>query len=225
MRALALPVTLAFSVIACSSDKDDAVKPAEPEVKEKKKRSNVKKFESAVPYGKHVACADLIPDPAPFAAALAAAGMETPEIGEVRDKSKSNLEATSVCAFFRAGTPPSDKDQQRAYLKGGMKLGVLPGDEYCTVTASCSYPTDLDDFKKKCQAEGSREDQGLGQFACVREFQRAELYAYTFRTIDVDSQCIFEVMGGPSVTDENLVRACTKAAIDSVTPEHIKKFY
>jgi hypothetical protein len=205
--------------IGCSSSGDDAPAPtaAKPAATEKK-RSNVTRFVSPVPYGKHVACADLI-DGTRFATYLGDA------IGEVKDRSKSNGEATSVCAIMRGGTPPKSDAQLRAYKKNAMKLGVLPGDEVCTVTAFCSYPTDPEAFKAKCEAQGQREDTSIGQLACVRESQRADAYAYTYRTIDAETQCLFEVMGGPSVTDEALVQSCTRAALETIGPENLKKTY
>jgi hypothetical protein len=212
---------LAVAAACGKSDEPPASKPAEggeggsaAPGTEKKKRSNVKKFVAPVPYGKQVACANLV-DAAKFATYIG------DELGEVKDKSDSNLEATSVCAFFRAGTPPSEKEQQRAFNKNAMKLGVLPGDEYCTLTAFCSYPAELEEFKKKCQADGHREDGSLGQFACVREYQRASDKAFTYRVIDAETQCIFEVMGGPSVTDETLVQNCTRAALETIGPQNI----
>lgn len=214
---------LLLVLAACSGEKADAPagdgKPtegAEAEGGKKKKKSNVKKFTSPVPYGKHVSCANLV-DGAKFATYI------NGEIGEVKDKSDSNAEATSVCAFMRGGEPPSNDAQLRQAQN--MKLGVLPGDEYCTLTAFCSYPAEPEEFKKKCQEDGHREDNSLGQFACVREYQRATEYAYTYRVIDAETQCIFEVMGGPSVTDEALVQGCTKAALETIGPENIKTFY
>jgi hypothetical protein len=207
-----------FILAACSGEKDAAPAPAPTAAPTAKARSNVKKFESPVPYGKHVACADLV-DGARFGTQIG------DQIGEVKDKSNSNSSATSVCSFIRAGAPPTSDAQLKAYKKNAMKLGTLPGDEYCTLTAFCSYPADLEEFKKKCETEGGREDTSLGQFACVKEYQRASDYAYTYRAIDPETQCIFEVMGGPSVTDEALVQNCTRAALETITPDNIKKFY
>jgi hypothetical protein len=226
MRQLAPAPALVVAVLvfACSTDKPTPTaaegdsKAVEGADKPKKKRSNVKHFVSPVPYGKQVACADLV-DGAKFATFIG------DEVGEVKDKNKNNAEATAVCGFIRAGAPPTTDAQLRAFKKNGMKLGVLPGDELCTVTAYCSYPADLDEFKKKCQADGHREDSSLGTFACVKEFQRAEAFAYTYRVIDAETQCIYEVMGGPSVTDEALVQSCTRAALETIGPENIKKFY
>jgi hypothetical protein len=207
------PLALLATLLAACASKDEPA-PATEKPAETKPRSNVKKFEPPVPYGKHIACASLV-DGAKFATYIGDA------VGEVKDRSSSKGEAPSVCAFMRAGTPPSNDAQLRAFKKNAMKLGVLPGDEFCTVTAFCSYPVDPEAFKKKCQDEGHREDMSVGQFACVKESQRAEAYAYTYRAIDADTQCIFEVMGGPSVTDETLVQNCTRAALETITGDRL----
>jgi hypothetical protein len=215
-RAVALALALPLALACASSEPADQTAPAE-KAAEKKPRASVKKFEAPVPYGKQIACADLL-DPARMGEAIGDA------IGEVKDRSSSNREATAACAFMRAGTAPTNNAQLKAFNKNSMRLGVLPGDEYCTVTAFCAYPAEPQGFKKKCKDEGHREDESIGQFACVKEFQRANEYAYTYRTIDADTQCILEVMGGPSVTDEALVQNCTRSALEQIGPEQIKKF-
>jgi hypothetical protein len=207
-----LPLLLALT-FACG--KDEPPSAAAPPPAEKKPRTNVKTFEAPVPYGQQIPCAQLV-KAADFVSYLG----EGTEIGEVKDRSSSNKEATSVCAFLRGGTPVASTTQARQVKKNGI-LGVLPGDEYCTVTAMCSYPAELEDLKKTCRAQGLREDDSLGQWACVRETQRATEFAYTYKVIDPDTHCIFEVMGGPSVTNEALVQGCTRAALETIGPEDL----
>jgi hypothetical protein len=137
---------------------------------------------------------------------------------------------------MRAGEPPKDDAQLAQMKKENQKLGVLPGDEYCTIKLFCSYATDDADFVDNCEksakkeaATGSRTvyegNTDLGQFACVRKTDRPPSdYAYTYRTIDKDTRCIFEVLGGPSVVQEELVQNCTKAAIQTIGPDDLKKF-
>lgn len=232
-RTLAIAL-VALTVAACSGDKES--KPADKKKKDEtadngKKKSNVKKIVTAVPPDKKVACADLIPDLAKFKELVA------PDIkDEIVDNGKSHRGASAVCRFMRDGEPPKD-DAQLAKMKAENKrLGVLPGDEYCTIKLFCSFATDEADFKDNCEkskkkeeATGSRTvyegNADLGQFACVRKTDRPPSdYAYTYRTIDKDTRCIFEVLGGPSVVNEELVQNCTKAAIDSIGPQHLKKF-
>jgi hypothetical protein len=222
-RRVAMVLFTLLALSACKGDKSDKSNPttteaAKPDDGGKKKKSNVITYQSPVPYGKHVACSDLV-------SAEKMSPYIGDTIGEVKDHSNANSEATAVCAFIRSGTPPSSNEQLKNYEKNNLKLGVLPGDEYCQVVAMCSYPTDLDDFKKKCEKEGNSDNMALGQYACVRTTERGPDYAYTYRVIDPDTKCIFEVQGGPSVTDETLVQNCTKGVLETIGPDNIKNFH
>lgn len=216
MRAMAMAALLcvAFSCSKSGGDSGDkSGDQAAPAAAPAKKKSNIIHVQTAVPYGKQVACADVF-DPAVFSKAIG------DEIGEIKDRSSSNKEASLSCAFMRAGEPPKTDAQLRAFKKN-LKLGVLPGDEYCTVTATCSIATDVDRFKKSCQDKGDTENDSLGQFACVHQTQRGTEYAYTYQVIDPDTHCLVEVMGGPSVTEESLVQHCASAALDSLAPDKL----
>jgi hypothetical protein len=177
--------------------------------------SNIQRVPIAVPYGKQVSCADVI-DPALFSKYIG------DQVGEVKDRSKSNSESSLSCALIRAGKPPSSDAQLRKFQREGMKLGVLPGDEYCQVTAYCSLSTDDERFEKKCEEQRDSSNEAVGQFACVHTSQRGTKEAYTYRVIDPDSRCILEVMGGPSVTDEPLVQNCTRAALEDIAMAELK---
>jgi hypothetical protein len=179
-----------------------------------KKKSNIQHIVMAVPFGKQIACTDIF-DAASMAKYIA-------DVGEIRDRGSSQKDASFSCAFMRAGEPPKTDQQLKAYEKGNMKLGVLPGDEYCTVSGFCNMSSDPEEFKKSCQAKGDVGNEQLGAFACVHASQRGVLNAYTYRVVDPKTQCVLEVMGGPSVTDETLVQNCTRAGLDLVTPEKLK---
>jgi hypothetical protein len=201
------------SVLGCKSDlltpeqAPAAAAPAQP-----KARSNIVKVQTLVPYGKKLACDRLLTP--------ARVGELIGDQVTLRDRSTSNAEAAAVCAVMRAGEPPKNDAQLRQFQKS-MKLGVLPGDEYCTITLFCAYPATPEEFTRKCESRGDSGNQALGVFACVHQSQRADQWAYTYKVIDSDTQCVVEVMGGPSVTDEPLVQNCTRAALE-VTPEQIK---
>lgn len=199
----------------CDAEAEDGYTPP-PEVK--RDRSNITKIETSVPYGKKVACADLIPDPAPFSEAIG------DEIGSVKDGSATNSKATAVCSLIRAGEPPVQDMKVESLKERAAVHGVLPGDEYCTVTAYCSLAVSADSLKESCEKRGHRMTVLDGQPACVRESQRAAKYAYTYQVIDPDTQCKLEVMGGPSVTDEPLVQGCTTAAMSSIGKSNVVKF-
>jgi hypothetical protein len=179
--------------------------------------SNIERIPIAVPYGKQVSCADVI-SPATFSKYIG------DEVGEVKDRGKSNSEASLSCGLIRAGKPPTTDAQLRKYQREGMKLGVLPGDEYCQVTAYCSMATDDERFKKKCEDQKDIGNEAVGRFACVHTSQRGTKEAYTYRVLDPDSKCLLEVMGGPSVTDEPLVQSCTRAALEDIELAELKKW-
>jgi len=180
--------------------------------------SNIERIPIAVPYGKQVDCSSVI-DIALFSRYIGG------PVGEIKDRGESNSEASLSCGLIRAGKPPATDAQLRKYQREGMKLGVLPGDEYCMVTAYCSMATDEDRFKKKCDDDHDVANEAVGQFACVHPSQRGPKQAYTYRVIDPDTRCMLEVMGGPSVTDEPLVQNCTRAALEDITLAELKRFH
>ena len=210
----------ALVAAACSKSEEEPAPASEAPAGEepKKKKSNIERIQMAVPYGKQVACTDIF-EPAAFGEAIGQ------EIGEMKDKGSSNREASFSCAFHRAGEPPKDNAQLRKYEQEGLKLGVLPGDEFCMVSAYCSMANEVEGLKKTCETRGdSWNDHAVGQPACVHQSQRGVEYAYTYRTIDPETKCLLEVMGGPSVTDEALVQSCTRAALEDVAPGELTNF-
>lgn len=187
----------------------------EPAEKPVEKKNNVVKLTTAVPYGKHLACEDVFPDTAPFTAAMG------DEIGEIKDKSKSNSAATVVCSLIRAGEPPESPKELKTLEDKYAKLGVLPGDEYCMITAYCSLANDEDSFKAKCEADGHQRSSLAGQFACLRATEKGAEYSYTYKFIEPDTKCTLEAMAGPSVNDEEIVKNCALAARDAMTMQSV----
>lgn len=222
MRCSILVLAALLAISACKSEGDEVpAGPAPtgtPPGQPVPHTSNIVTIRTAVPYGKQVSCADVI-DPSLFSKHIG------DKIGEVKDRAKSNSESSLSCGLIRAGDPPKTDAQLRRFQREGMKLGVLPGDEYCLVTAYCSLVTDMDAFKKKCEDQGDQSNDAVGQFACVHTTQRGTKDAYTYRTIDPETQCLLEVMGGPSVTDEPLVQNCTRAALEDILPDELKNFH
>jgi hypothetical protein len=211
MRACTLVLVLVVSAAACKGEKEPAPS-GDTSAEQPKRKSNIERVQMAVPFGKQVACTGVF-DPANFAKAT---GIEQ---GEMKDKSTSNKEASTMCAFHRGGEPPKDDAQLRKYEKEGMKLGILPGDEYCMVTVYCSLPpTSPEEFKAACEKRGDSANDAVGQVACVHASQRGTENAYTYKLTHPTTKCMLEVMGGPSVTDETLVQNCARAAIDDLTP-------
>lgn len=231
MLRLLVTIPALSLALGCSSNGDEGSKEAAPAEKKKPRdKSNVKRIVTAVPPGQTVACADLLPDLSKLKEYVAE------DIGEIVDRGKKRRSASAVCRIMKARPDKGKPGKLRGKVKETQKLGVLPGDEYCTITLYCSLATDEADFKRKCETDAKREaatgsmtiyegNTDLGQFACVRKTDRPPSdYAYTYRTIDADTRCIAEVMGGPSVVDEGLVRNCTRAALESVGMQHLKKW-
>ena len=190
----------------------------EPEKKpEVKKKSNIVKLTTAVPYGKHIACDHVLPATAGFTDKLGAEH----EIGSIKDKGTSNSSATFVCSIIKAGEPPASPKELKTLEDKYAKLGVLPGDEYCMVSGYCSLANDEETFKRKCDEDSNRPDTMDGQFACVRATEKGAEYSYTYKFIEPDTKCTLEVMAGPSVNDESLVRSCALAARDTITKDGV----
>ena len=175
------------------------------------KKNNVVKLTTAVPYGKHLACEDVFPDTAIFTENIG------DEIGSIKDKSASNSSATVVCSMIRAGEPPSSPKELKTLEDKYAKLGVLPGDEYCMVSAYCSLANDADSFRAECEKNGHQGGTLDGDFACVRATEKGVEYSYTYKFIEPDTKCVVEAMAGPSVNDEAMVRGCALAAKEAMT--------
>ena len=206
---------LVFLGLALSGACKEEFVPPPPEKNETPKSKNVIKVDVTVPAGKKVDCTDFL-DPEKIGAHLG-------DVVRLQDRAKSNVEATAVCGVIRDGEPPASAAKYDD-KKRGQVLGVLPGDEYCTITLYCSLPMDEKQFRERCEEKGHSSNRELDQFACVQESQRAAKYAYTYRTIHAPTNCVVEVMGGPSVTDEPLVQNCTRAALEQITPAGLKNF-
>ncbi len=200
------------STFACKGELEGE-EPAEKPVA--KKKSNVTKLTTSVPYGKHLACEDVFPDTAIFTEAMG------DEIGSIVDKGKSNSEATFVCSLIRAGEPPESPKELKTLEDKYAKLGVLPGDEYCMISGYCSLANDEDTFKAKCEKDGNSRSSIEGSFACLRATEKGVEYSYTYKFIEPDTKCTVEAMAGPSVNDEAMVKNCAIAARKAMVPASV----
>jgi hypothetical protein len=206
---------LSVAVLVFAFGCEEKFKPPPKQKAKPVEKDNIVKVTTAVPYGKTVPCSDIFePDKV---------GTFLNDLVEIKDRTESTREATAVCAIMRSGEPPKDATELKDKNKNQI-LGVLPGDEYCTISLYCSRPAEMERFKKKCEERGDEGNRDLGQYACVHKSQRAAKYAYTYRTIQRATKCHIEVMGGPSVTDEPLVQNCTKAALELLEKANLKNF-
>jgi hypothetical protein len=169
-----------------------------------------------VPMDVQVPCAQLI-DVAGFTTAL---GEKDPLT--VVDLSKSNKDTTSTCNLVRGGKRPSQKDQE-ATLKKERRLGVLAGDVVCNIQAYCSLLENEDHFKERCKEMGFQDSDALGgTYACLHVVAQGADDVYSFKLLDVDTRCVFEIRGGPSMVDNDIITKCAKAARDLIGPDNIK---
>jgi hypothetical protein len=209
-----LAVLLSSRLLACKCDGEaegmrQAQLEAEAEAKrEAASRPPATKRSTAVEGSRKVDCTQLI-DTAAFQEAL---GEQAPVT--LREVGKSNPDFTASCSVVRGGEPMTAA-QQKALLKRNGKLGVLPGDELCNVTAYCNVVEDEESFDKRCT------DLTLGTNACVKVVAHGAEDVRSFRFLDKDTRCVIDVRGGPSMVDNDFIATCAKAARDRIGPPQI----
>ena len=205
---------------ACSNSEkagaEEARRQAEAEQKAKQAQgSPARRLSTPVPGQARVPCAQLI-DAAAFQTALG-----EKEALVVRDVTKSDREASASCSLQRGGKRPSEAEQ-KALIKKAGKLGVLPGDELCSVTAYCSVIADADRFRAGCKERKDHDDDSMGTYACVHIVAVGADDVKVYQFIDEDTRCILQVRGGPSNVDNDMIRSCAKAARDTIGPAQIR---
>jgi hypothetical protein len=168
-----------------------------------------------VPGQAHIPCSQLI-DAAAFQTAL---GEKLPLT--VKDATKSEPDSAASCSLIRGGKPATAAEQKALLQKAG-RLGVLPGDELCNVTAFCSTIEDPDRFRASCKQHKDRDDESLGSYACVHIQPVGADDVKLFRLFDDDTRCILQIRGGPSNVNNDSIAACAKAARDTIGPAQIK---
>jgi hypothetical protein len=220
MRTIAIIVGMALVGSACGSKNEnagaeEAKKEAEKELKAKQGTAEVaKKIDPPVPGRAHLPCSQLI-DTAAWQQAL---GEKEPI---AVDDSKSEPEAAASCSIRRGGKKLSEAEQ-KAQLKKVGRLGVLPGDEICNVSTFCWTIEDPERFRKKCHDMKENDDESLGFYSCVLVVAQGEDDVKRFRFFDSDTKCIFQVRGGPSNVDNDLIGKCAKTAYALIGPDQIK---
>lgn len=212
-------------VAACGSAAEEGRAEAKREAEAARKADQAKvkpadRIEVAVPQGRHLPCSQLI-DPPAYTAALGEIEPLT-----VRDATGTMGDATASCSLVRGGKRPDPKEQEKIIKKQG-RLGVIPGDEVCNVTLYCWVVDDEAKFKSRCvpapNEPRSGDDSSTGGFACKLTLPQGEFDIDSFKFYENDTRCLFQVRGGPSMTDNELIAACAKAARTSIGPEHIKQ--
>lgn len=220
MRAL-IAIVCAIPVLgACSKGEnagiEEAKKQAEAELKAKVDRGeSAKKISPPVPGQTLIPCAQLIDVPKFQEATGELEPLTVKDYGKGKE-----AEATATCGLIRGGKRPSEAEQQ-AKLKKEGRLGVLPGDELCKVSAYCWTIEDPERFRAKCKTRKDADDESMGTYACKQLVMVGAFDVFVYRFFDEDTKCILEVSGGPSNTDGEVTRKCAIAARDSIGPGSI----
>jgi hypothetical protein len=195
---------------------EEARRQAEQEQKAKSAAQSApaKRIATPVPGQAHVPCTQLI-DLAAFQTALG-----EKEALAIKDVTKT-VEAAASCSLIRGGKRPSEAEQ-KAMLKRVSRLGVLPGDELCTVTAFCWSIEDPERFKASCKEKKDKDDESMGSYACVHISPVGVDDVKMFTFFDEDTRCILQVRGGPSNVNNDSIQSCAKTARDAIGPAQIK---
>lgn len=215
----AITLGCALMAAACSkgenAGQEEARKAAEAEQKEKEARGeSAKKISPPVPGQAHIPCEQLIDLPK----YQEASGEKDPV--SIRDDGKTEPEAAASCSIVRGGKKLTETEQA-AKLKKDGRLGVLPGDVICNVSAFCWTIEDPDRFRKKCAQMKNADDDSMGSYACKQTVMVGAFDVYVYRWFDADTKCILQVKGGASQMDNEITRKCAIVARDSIGPATI----
>src|SRR5687768_16678807 len=133
MRDIATMIVAAAVAFAGCGNKEDAREEAKREAEALEKKAEAPKPAERklppVPGEQHVPCDQLI-DPAAFQAALGEA-----EPLAVKDATAQDAEAAASCSLVKGGAKLDAKQQEALAKKTNRRMGVLPGDDICNITA------------------------------------------------------------------------------------------
>ncbi len=214
---------LLLALVGCdAAEKGRAEAKREAEAEDKKRIAQIKpidKIKPPVPQGTRLPCTQVI-DPTAFQGAL-----EETEALTVRDSTGGYVDSTVSCTLVRGGERPDAKAQAKI-IKDTGRLGIIPGDPLCVVTLYCWVIDDEAKFRERCKPGPnsilSPDESTTGGFACKRTLPQGEFDIDSFKFIDNDTKCLFEVGGGPSMTDNDKIATCARVARESIGPDHIK---
>lgn len=214
-------VLLAAAACSNAAEEGRAAAKREAEAEDKLKAASVKpvdKIKPPVPQGTRLPCSQII-DPTAFQGAL-----EETEPLTVRDSTGGYVDSTVSCTLVRGGERPDAKEQEKIIKKTG-RLGTIPGDPLCVVTMYCWVIEEEAKFRERCKTGPNSilsPDEGTtGGFACKRTLPQGAFDVDSYKFFDTDTKCLFEVGGGPSMTDNDKIATCARVARESISPEHI----
>jgi hypothetical protein len=213
MRAMAMTaMTLTIGLLACGNAEEEGRRAAQAkaaaETKQEVATQAAVKVNPPVPGRAHIPCTQLI-DAAQFTEALA----EVEPI-KVTDITQTDADAAAVCALIRGGVRPDPKQQAEMIKKAkGGRLGAIPGDELCRVSAFCWTIEDDVKYRAKCPTDGDTPDESTaGGWSCMHLNAQGSDDVYSYRFVDEDTKCILKINGGPSMVDNEFIATCAKTA-------------
>ena len=219
MRTIAFILCSVIGAAACNGGDEarEAIKKAQEEdLKAKKETGGVaKRIKPPVSNRAKIPCTQLI-DPQKFGDAIGETALMTME--ELKD----DADATANCALRRGGKHVGSAEQATK-IKTTARLGVLPGDEVCSVVAYCWTIEDPERMKTRC-GELDKKDKivdTLGFPACLHINMQGEDDQQSYKFFDDDTKCVIKVRPGPSNNDTALIAKCAQAAHDQIGPAQI----
>jgi hypothetical protein len=216
-------IAIAMMLMACgnAAERGRAEAKKEAEAEDRKKAASVKpvdKIKPPVAQGVRLPCTQIV-DPTAFQGAL-----EETEPLTVRDSTGGYIDSTVSCTLVRGGERPDAKEQEKIIKKTG-RLGTLPGDPLCVVTMYCWVIEEEAKFRDRCKPGPnsilSPDESSTGGFACKRTLPQGAFDVDSYKFFDTDTKCLFEVGGGPSMTDNDKIATCARVARESISAEHI----
>lgn len=213
-------ITIVIAFVAACGSKEDAKEEAKREAEALEKKAEApkpaQKVLPPVPGEQRIPCEQLI-DPTVFQTALGEA-----EVLSVKDMTKQDAEAAASCSLVKGGVMLTAKEQEALAKKTNRRMGVLPGDDICNISAYCWTVENEENFKARCKQKGHRDDTSMGNYACVQVVQQGADDVHVYRFFDPDTRCILQARGGPSNVDNQKILACANTARDSIGPAQIK---
>ena len=89
------------------------------------------------------------------------------------------------------------------------------------VTAYCWTIETPERFKTKCHDRKDSDDESMGTYACRQLVMVGAFDVFVYSFFDEDTKCIIKAQGGPSNTDNDVIRKCAIAARDGIGPAQI----
>jgi hypothetical protein len=214
MRSIAISLAVVVGLGACDKGEKAGIEAAKQEAEAEQRAKEAahapaQVIRPPVPGMTKIPCSQLI-DPAAFQQALS-------EKEPLTVQEKGDPNPTSSCSLIRGGKRPGEAEQKERLKKEG-RLGVLPGDELCHVSAYCSTIETAERFKQRCT---EKADETMGSFACVQIVPQGVDDVPLFKFFDADTKCLIHVGGGPSNVNADMIRTCAKVARDTIGPAQI----